>query len=379
MLRRRGSSLPLAVAPGRAGWFSLGSIIIGLTGVKLLVYALLAKGSFAARLCQWDCGWYMSITARGYDQEPHLVGGHLQANWAFFPLYPLLLRWLHALTGVAPRMAGVILSTACLTVFAMLGARYRAMTRKPESMWLWPLLLTMWPYGFYFHAVYTEALYAALAICGLLALQAGQSFAAGCSSALLTATRPTGIIFAAWLAGERLLRAVSAGSVPRAGVILLPALIAPAGLLAFMLFLYVKVGDPLAFAHIQAGWQHAAGNPVAVLWHGFTTFSLRPLRVGPSYLAAWAVLGLAASGRLLATRRFAEAWLCGMTVIMALASGTLWSMPRFVAVNPAFLLAVADLLAGLRIRVLRVAALLVMAAFQVVFVLAWYRGAGFLS
>lgn len=354
-------------------------IAVGLTGVKALVYALLAGGGLATALCQWDCGWYISIAAGGYDSTSHLVGQYPQANWAFFPLYPLLLHYLDALTHIAPRVLGALISTACFIAFAVLGSRYRAMTRCPESVWTWLLLLTMWPYGFYFHAVYTEALYAALAIGGLLLLEVGQPFAAGCASALLTATRPTGIVFAGWIAGDRLVRAASAGSVRRAGVMLLPALIAPAGLLAFMLLLYVKTGDPLASVHIQAGWQHRARDPVAVLWSGFTTFSFRPLRIGPPYLAAWAVLGLAAGGWLLAARRFAEAWLCGMTVIMALASGTLWSMPRFVAANPAFLLASADLLVAICWRMLRRVILVMMAGFQIVFVLAWYRGAGFLT
>ncbi len=68
-----------------------------------------------------------------------------------------------------------------------------------------------------------------------------------------------------------------------------------------------------------------------------------------------------------------------MTVIMALASGTLWSMPRFVAANPAFLLASADLLVAIRWRMLRGVVLVVMAGFQILFVMAWYRGAGFLT
>jgi hypothetical protein len=376
---RRASSLPIASAPPARWWLYVASIVAGLTAIKLLSYALLASGPLSTALCQWDCGWYISIATSGYDAAPHLVGNARQANWAFFPLYPFLLRCLSTMTGIGPRIAGVVLSTASFIIFAVLGSRYREVTRSPENVWLWPLLLIAWPYSFYFHATYTEALYAAFAICGLLALEAGRPFAAACASAALTATRPTGIVFAAWIGAERLVRALTAGSVWRAGMELLPAVIAPAGLLAFMLFLYAKLGDPLAFAHIQTGWRHAAGNPVAVLWDGFRTLSVRPWRVGPSYLAAWAVLGLAAACWLLAARRYAEAWLCSMTVIMALASGTLWSMPRFVAANPAFLLAAADVLVAIRWRVVRVGMLLVMVAFQVAFVLSWYRGAGFLS
>jgi len=350
----------------------------GLTAAKLLVYAVLAGGGLGEALCQWDCNWYVSVAADGYDAAPHLVTGQWQANWAFFPLYPLLIRGLDALTGSAPRAAGVAISTVCFIAFAVLGARYRQVTRGEDSPWMWLLLLTAWPYGLYFHVVYSEALYAALATAGLLALARARPLAAGCASALLTATRPTGILLAGWICGEQLVRASSARPASRAAAILLPAVIAPAGLLAFMAFLYLAVRDPLAFAHIQSGWQHTARNPVAVLRDAFATVAMQPLRAGPWYLAAWPVLGLAAAIWLLATRRFAEAWLCGMTVLVALASGTLWSMPRFVAANPAFLLAIADLLTAIRWRILRVAMLLAMAVVQVVFVLAWYRGARFL-
>ena len=306
--------------------------------------------------------------------------GHFpQANWAFFPLYPLLLHCFDALTTAGPRMSGVVISTACFIAFAVVGSRYRAMTRSPESVWTWPLLLTMWPYGFYFHGGVHRG-----TLCG-----AGDPRAVGAGSRAALRRRLCQRAADRDAPDRDRVRRVDCGRAAGAsrigqlglagGVALLPAVIAPAGLLAFMLLLYVKAGDPLAFVHIEAGWQHTARDPVAVLWSGFTTFSFRPLRIGPPYLAAWAVLGLAGGCWLLATRRFAEAWLCGMTVIMALASGTLWSMPRFVAANPAFLLACADLLVAICWRMLRGAVLVVMAGLQIVFVIAWYRGAGFLT
>jgi hypothetical protein len=364
-------------------WWMVAAIASGLTAAKLLAYALLANGQFPRALCQWDCTWYVSIATHGYDTAPHLVDGQLQANWGFFPLYPLLIRGLDALTVSAPRVAGVVISTVCFVLFAVLGVRHRAVTRGRESIWIWLLLLTAWPYGFYFHAVYTEALYAVLAIAGLLALAEQRPFAASCACALLTATRPTGVLLAGWIGGERLVRAASPTSAWHARavrMILLPAVVAPAGLLLFMLYQYATLGDPLAFAHIQmSGWQHVARDPAVVLWQGFRTFTANPLQDGAVYMAGWAVLGLAVTGWLLATRRFAEAWLCGATVLMVLATGSLWGMARYVAANPAFLLGVADLLSAIRWRILRAAILLAMADMQVMFVLSWYHGASMLN
>ena len=354
-----------------------------LAGARLAIYAALAhfdlaQIDLASALCQWDCNWYLSISRHGYDAARHEVGGFSQANWAFFPLFPLLVRGVDALTGSDPRVAGVVISTAGFVAFAVLGACYRRITRGDVSPWGWLLLVSAWPFSFYFHAQYTEAPYAALVTAVLLALAENRPLAAGIASALLTATRPTGILLVAWIGFDRLRLARSAP--PRQALrLLLPAANAPLGLVAFMAFLYFRAGDALAFHHVQSGWEREGGNPLMVLIRALSRFDPAHPRPGPLYLPGWAILGLAAAGWLLARRRFAEAWLCGMTVVMALASGTVFSMARYVSVNPAFLFAVADLLNKVTIFWLRAAILLGMAAMQVFLVLYWYRGAEFLN
>jgi hypothetical protein len=146
-----------------------------------------------------------------------------------------------------------------------------------------------------------------------------------------------------------------------------------------MAYLYVRVGDPLAFSHIQAsGWGRTVQNPFALLWDSATAFRADPPQFGPPYRAAWTVLGLAAAGWLLVTRRLVESWLCAATVLIGVSTGNIASTPRFVASNPAFVLAAADILAAIPWRYVRAAILVVLAAVQVMFVLEWYRGAPFL-
>jgi hypothetical protein len=160
---------------------------------------------------------------------------------------------------------------------------------------------------------------------------------------------------------------------------LLPAAVGGLGLLAFMGYLWWRLGNPLAFATIQGAWRHHFGNPVAVLLSGFADLSVARRHVGRAYESAWAVIGLVAALWLAWRRRLAEAWLLGATVIMALCSGVVDSMPRFVGANPAFLFAAWDGLALLRWRGLRVLVILALAAVQYVFVRAWFSGADFLS
>ena len=350
-----------------------------LIALRLAVYAALAPNGLARDLCQWDCDWFLSIAGSGYDLAPHLVRGLWQANWAFFPLFPLLVRLAATLAGVAPAIAGAAVATLALWAFAVLGWLYQVRTRPDASPWPWLLLLAAWPYGFYFDAAYSESLYAALTVACLLALQTGRPWLAAAACACVTATRPTGVLLAAWFGLHRLWRARLARGPAGAARFLAPAALAPLGILGFMAFLWGHVGDPFAFARVQSAWGHTLRNPAAVLLDAVRAADPRNGHIGLLYLVGWALLGFGATGLLAAKRRAAEAWLCAATVLMALLSGVVWSMPRFVACNPAFLLAAADMLEAVPSPGSRATLLLACAAVQVVFVLGWFRGAAFLT
>ena len=354
------------------------AVAAALIALRLAVYAALAPNGLARDLCRWDCNWYLSIAESGYDLAPHLVRGLWQANWAFFPLFPLLVRLTAALTSIPPMMAGAAVATLALWAFTVLGWLYRVRTRPNADPWPWLLLLAAWPYGFYFDAAYSESLYAALTVACLLALQTGRPWLAAASCAAVTATRPTGALLAVWFGLHRFWRARLARSPAEAVRLLAPAALAPLGINGFMAFLWWHVGDPFAFARIQSAWGHSLRSPFAVLLEALLAADPMNGHIGLLYLAGWALLGLAAAGLLAWKRRPAEAWLCATTVLMALLSGVVWSMPRFVACNPAFLLAAADVLEAMPSPGSRAVLLLACAAVQAVFLLGWFREAAFL-
>jgi hypothetical protein len=347
--------------------------------LKLFIYSKISSAPLDRAMCQWDCGWYLSIIRNGYDQSPRFVANCCwQANWAFFPLMPATVSLVSNLSNKSPEFIGVLVASASFLLFVLLGARLRRATRDETDRWLWPALMLCWPFSFYFHTIYTEALFAMLALAVLVAAQERRMLAAGLLTALLTATRPIGVLMVVVIFFLQIGEFLRARSWRNRLVAMMPVIVAPAGLIAFMTFLYFKVGDPLAFQKIQSGWGRNGGNPVYVLFSPlFELFAGRP-DIENIYYALWGMLGFAAGIWLLLKRRLIEAWLCVMPIIMALSSGALISMPRFVSTNPAFLLAVCDLMFCVKSKSRRIIILLIMFSVQMFMLTLWWSSPRFL-
>jgi hypothetical protein len=195
-------------------------------------------------LLRWDSAWYVEVATRGYSADPNGPAG---APNAFFPLFPALVRWCAALTGLPPGPAGLVVAFGtglAATVLVWLLARQVAGTQTADRT---AALFAFFPGAFVFSMVYSEGLLVALAAATLLALGDRRWLLAGVLAAATTATRPNGAAigvacaWAAWVAlrERREWRALVA-----------PAL-APAGILAFFAFLAVRTGDPLAWFTAQ--------------------------------------------------------------------------------------------------------------------------------
>ena len=356
-----------------------------LTLAKLLLYVAASRyfvGS-TATLCQWDCGWYMQIATLGYNDAP--LPGTGWANWAFFPLYPMLWRGVADILPLSVAASGIVLSTIIFLAFLVLAAVYRRRTRPADDTTTWLLFATVWPFGFYFHAPYSESVYLLLSTLVLLCLAQGRLLGAGLATGLLSASRVTGILlvpvilFAGWRAFRR---ALPTDRPRMAATILLALVLAPLGLFAYMAYLHVHTGDTLAFSHIQISWNRHFGNPLHNLASGLrhpdiaALFDLhRP--PAPGWTSLFGALGLVVSAWLAWRRRWAEAWFCAATILVAASTGV-DSLPRYVSGNAGFLFGTCDLLASNRLRPARAGVCACLAALQAVLLVAWFAGAGFL-
>ncbi len=373
--------------------------MLALSALRLLAYWAIAHGfgGVSHTLCNYDCAWYEHTARAGYDLAPHGDIYANTANWAFFPLYPLLLGMLAAIAPSAGGMtwAGILLSTACFAGFGTLGGLYLQRSGAPDGSAPVPLawfgLLSLWPGDLYFAFPYSEALYALLMTASLLALTQRRVLGSALASAALTATRPPGVLMVPVIIADRLrylwqqhrAGALRRGPVTVLSHVLLPVALAPLGLFAFMAYLRWHMGDGLAFIHVQTAWNRHALPPWLFLWDGLATndwggIFAHPARESLSVEASFGIAGLILALRQLLQRRYAEAWLIGASILMASSSG-LQSMPRFMLTNPVIILALYRM-AATAATPLRIALIAVALGFvQLLLVLAWFIGAPVLA
>jgi Gpi18-like mannosyltransferase len=368
-------------------WRSLAVIALAAIGLRLVAYAWFATpyGGLVQAMCKFDCGWYERIALFGYGADADWGEFGSIPHWAFFPLYPLAVSFAHDLLGLSARLTGMLLSSLFLCGLVVIGAKYLKVTRRVFRPVLWLIVALLFPYSFFFSAVYTEALFAMLSAGSLLALHRHRPLLAGVLAGLTSATRPTGILLTPVIVVERL-RALWRGRYRQDRVALLaetllPIAVAPLGLFLYMLDQYTRIGDAMAFSHVQVLWGRSWGNPLERLWTGIASwdFSLLLAVHSNAYAASFAVVGLAAAAWLARRRRGAEAWFLAGCILLPASSG-LDSLPRFVAANPVFLYVVYDvsmLLIGRHAQPVMLAAVAaVLGALQVTLLLAWYGGAG---
>jgi hypothetical protein len=142
---------------------------------------------------RWDAGWYRHIAAHGYVAEP--VGPPGQRNLAFYPLYPFVMR-LVSLTGLDPLAAGILVSNLAMLVALVLVHRMASARFGADAAFRCVVLLSIFPYAFYFSAVYSESLFVLLAVASLYLGERGRWAAASLCALLCGATRAPGVALA---------------------------------------------------------------------------------------------------------------------------------------------------------------------------------------
>jgi hypothetical protein len=262
--------------------------------VQLLLVGLLTPDAHAAmplrnRLMLWDAGWFARVATEGYphgysyDPAGHMVGNGL----AFFPGYPAMI--------AAVRLVGVPADVAALTVAWLSGAVAAVLVaRLGEALYdrrtglALALIFSAQPLSVALGMGYSEGLFTALATGALLAAYRLRWPLAGALGLAAALTRPTGAAVAVALAVAALL-AVRRGRATWAA----PAWtgLALAGVPAYLAWVALRVGDPLAWFRIQtAGWGTRFDGGAAAL-----RFLLGTLAHGTEWVAVSVALMLVAA------------------------------------------------------------------------------------
>lgn len=247
-------------------------------------------GGFA----RWDAEWYRTIAREGYVYYPGV-----QSSVAFWPTYPVMIRmfsWAFPtiyITGIVI----TVLSGATATV--LLRSWARRFVSAPVAITS-VVLLCVFPYSWYLYGVvYSDALFVATAIGAFYLVERDRYFWAGLVGILATAGRPAGLVVALAL----VLRVIERRNAAN-GATTLRALLDPRGLRrsdapiflswlgvgSWCMFLWVRFGDPLLFASIEAskGWDQGAGPSTWLKFRLIEELQHRPF--------AWSTIGHVAHG-----------------------------------------------------------------------------------
>ncbi len=270
-VRRRAPALSvdalmaLAVAiVSRLAVFAVGYAVAGSARAP----GLSAHASVVQRLTrEWafkDGGWFIAIAQGGYRRPD---------SPSFFPAYPLALRAATLLTGGDYLVAGVLLSLACFAAAMVLLYRLTAAELGTRAAALAVAFISVFPTAVSFGLVYSESLFLLLCLAAFAFARRGSWALAGLAGMLAVATRSSGLVLLPALLvlyGQQRGWSLHSVALRRRDLRLAWLLLVPAGLVAFMAYLWWRRGDPLAFGAAEhAYWGRALAWPWRDPWRGF--------------------------------------------------------------------------------------------------------------
>jgi len=230
--------------------------IYAATRVLYLLIALIDtvwhQTPLAAEASNWDGAWYIALTVLGYPG--HAL--HIQSTLGFLPLYPLTIWVVGQVLSSSYAFAGLVISLVGGAVATVLIQRLATLWWGDQAGRRAVLFFCLFPGSIVFSMVYSEGLLLPLIAGCLIALERKRWLLAGCLAGVATAVGPTAlpIIPACAVAAGLELRRAGWHDREARKALLAPAL-APAGLVAFALFLWFWTGTPFASYIAQHhGW-----------------------------------------------------------------------------------------------------------------------------
>ena len=99
-------------------YFYISLILIYTLSLGVQEIISLRWGGIVAASCRWDCFWYQDIARNGYSSIPRLYDDFrpAQANWAFFPLYPLLTYLMTKSFDISIGLSGFLINIILCTI-----------------------------------------------------------------------------------------------------------------------------------------------------------------------------------------------------------------------------------------------------------------------
>jgi Mannosyltransferase (PIG-V) len=279
---------------------------------------------------RWDAEHYLTIARAGYSGT----------EFAFFPLYPLLIRIVGGFTG-SDLIAGLLVSNAAsflalLYLYKLIEHEYNRHVAQRATFFV-----SIFPTAIFFSAVYSEALFLFLTVASFYYVRERRWLLAGAFGFFAALTRSEGVLLAVPLLVEWVIAAKEGGREffrywfddvvkPLVGMALVPL-----GLAAYMAYCWVLDGDPLKFSHVQTHWGRqfappwvSISNTIGKIAHAHATQTVATETLELAFTALMVIVLLVGFRRL----RLSYVLYMALSVLIPMCTSSLMSMPRFALV-----------------------------------------------
>jgi len=268
-----------------------------------------------------DVWFYRGIALNGYERRP--FSATAAANWAFFPLYPLAVRYL-GVTGDFG-IDGMLLSNlALLGAFAL----FPFVAGLPDDDAARAVFyLAFFPASDFLSLPLPESLFLLLILAAFFGAQRDRWWLAGAAGGLAALTRFAGLLLLPVL----IVLAIERRTRSRAALAWL--LLIPCGTALFALHLRRITGNALAFAQVQTTW----GRQATPFWTPIAAFFAKPWALGVpwnfvAFNCAVSLLVLGAAVFFALRGQWAFATYTALSALLPLSSGSLQSFARYASV-----------------------------------------------
>lgn len=285
----------------------------------------IASNNFFENFTNWDGKYYLSIAKYGYIEDSH---------YAFFPGYPLAIKFLTTILGnyILSAIIISIISTilAIYVLYKLVKMDFNKLIAEKSI-----LALLFFPTSFYFMMGYSEGLYLFLSLSTIYFYRKGNIFYATFFGILASGTRIFGLILILALFIQILM---DKGFNRKNWLILL----SPAGFIAYCVYLYINKGDPFYFISVQTDWSRTFSLPWTGFWQAIYNIFQPHFLEKYFYVLLNLVFAIFGLGMSLRSFRFLppvySLYALGC-VLLPIFSSTLSSMPRLlIPVFPLFIL-----------------------------------------
>lgn len=283
------------------------------------------SNNFWENLRNWDGGHYIAIAESGYKEK---------LQFAFFPLYPLTIRFTNQFIQNYT-FSAVLISVVSTLLAINLFHRLICLDfgrKLADSSMLW---LLFFPASFYFLTAYSEGLFFLLAVATFYLVRRGNLMLATTLAALSSATRLQGIA----LVLAFLVEVYSIYGINRKNWYVWCA---PLGLVVFGWYLWTQTQDPFYFLTAQTNWQRSITAPGLSFWQSLKNLSQPYFITGNFNIFLDLLFAIFGLGMILRSFRFlppSYAVYGFFSLLLPMLTPTLSSLPRFLLpIFPIFIL-----------------------------------------